>query len=497
MVPSLGDPVKAVGVVTAVVHPTALPVAPASPAAVDPKGLRALVGGSADPHRHSVLTALPPTHGELLWVLEAVPELATALAGPIPEEGLLERLQEIVAKQLDGLGRNWSPTGRSLMVTMREKFSDPARHSLLLSLIPDRSMRSRFLAGLLVIEEGTSRTFAEILSDWSRLLLTALPEDLDVSVYERRYRQLRGRLNELDRVEGFLFGQMNDLDAIALGKDEDVVMRKSGNEIVDKLAFWLALEDAGFELTRVVSEDKSGSTRVLAIGAARHNAMQQVTGLLTFLDVPGYLRGSSESRLIVGGKTLGAQWKMALHGFVFSDQVEKEEGEIRTWRGHVPDVVIRRYKKGKVPDGAKIQVQVTLQGNLEQLVFRNGVQVPSIASLMHQILRNLVSNSIKYCNLAEPKPKIEITIQALGLSAFIICKDNGLGGAKIDERAHEDEARGQAIGLGWVKRTMETVFHSPVVEEAFILTTSERVAPGAKGGWTTVLLLLPSEVFQS
>ena len=273
--------------------------------------------------------------------------------------------------------------------------------------------------------------------------------------------------------------------------------RKGDDEILDQLTFWLALEDAGFELTRVVPEGTSGSGRVLEVGAARHNAMQQVMGQSIFLDVPGYLRKSSDLRLIVGGKTLGAQWKMALHGFVFPDEVEGKEDGVRIWRGHVPDVVIRRHKKGQVLDGARIQVKVTLHGDLNQLIFCTDEQVPSIASRIHQILRNLFSNSIKFCNLAEPNPEIEIIIRASGPGAFIICKDNGLGGAKLGERGHEHEAYGQGIGLDWVRRTMEGFFRSHEGIEPFSLMTSERVADGKTGGNTTVLLILPSEIFES
>lgn len=462
MVPPI-DPTKVVpGIAgTGAVSPGALPVVPALPAAVDPTGLARLVGDPADPLRHPLLTAQASD----------------------------------VSEQLDGLGRNWSPAGRSLVAAMREEFRDPARHALLLSMLPGRAVRSRFLAGLIVMEEDPGKTFAETLSGWTKLLFPSLPADLDVTAYERRYHQLRGHLKELERVERFLFEQMGDLDEMALEKGAGINEGRSDDEILDRVAFRLALEDAGFELTRAVPEGPA--VRIREVGAARHNAAQQMVCLITYLDNPQFLRQDSAFHRMAGGRTLNAQWRMALHGFAFCDQAEKRGGGTRSWLGHVPDVVIRRYKRGKVPEGARIQVKVVLEGDLDQLVFCAGEHGgPPIAGRIHQILRNLVSNGIKYCNLAEPNPEITINIRALDHGAFIICHDNGLGGARLGERGHENEAPGQGIGLDWVKQTVTGFFRSDQGIEPFTLITSDRVAPGGTGGNTTILIILPSEIFE-
>ena len=81
----------------------------------------------------------------------------------------------------------------------------------------------------------------------------------------------------------------------------------------------------------------------------------------------------------------------------------------------------------------------------------------------HSIMRNLVSNSIKYAKIAET-PKIDITVYEEPFYVVISVKDDGLGidmekhGQKlfgIFKRLH-DHVEGSGVGLYYVKRLLES-----------------------------------------
>ncbi len=99
------------------------------------------------------------------------------------------------------------------------------------------------------------------------------------------------------------------------------------------------------------------------------------------------------------------------------------------------------------------------------IVFNNLPVITSYKGPVRQIFQNLISNSLKYCNV-KARPEIDISCKDIGGSWLFAVKDNGLGIEPqyfdkifvIFQRLHnKDEYSGTGMGLAIAKKIVENL----------------------------------------
>ena len=513
--PSVGQPLVAVTTgltdVTAKADSLRRITGPVDSSAVTLLSAKSLgeVGGGDD---------LPPSlREEIIWALDQVSplwklvrrQLHHELNTPFepasikrisPEHVSDELLLRVVTSVLDeAIGDINDPVTAKQQVLIRalaDGLEGERGRAILSRLLPDRKIKARFLTGLIVHFWASHGFLSDPIDEWVQVLFPKMSVRwkyemgcLEKSLFDVFSATVTPKLF-MDELEKLVLGEFERVDDILVWALGEVSRGRDRETALDLLAFRVALSDVCFDLPFRLLEQ---STRVDPVRreelhVLRHNFRNEEIGLVTA--VRGYLAIDIWKFLSDHfGETLDAQCRMALFMVAVLDSNGQLESDgFMHYRGHIPAAVIRRYKLRPVAEEARIDVDIAFSPDLHELQFSKQWRGKSIAQVVRQLLKNLVSNAIKYSNLDEEHPRFDIKVERVLHSAIIFCSDNGQGGAVVGARRHRSEARGTSRGLRFVQDSVGSL--------GGIFELSSVPKTGRVGGSTTVMIIIPRDDFE-